>query len=784
MTAPQTGTFGAAAQANRAVPELQGIQYPPLRQNNQEDNNDGQRVTFCKDRWSAQDGLLLAYSRQIEFHCRMLAGQQWDVWSEALERFIDVNMLFSTEERLWKQRPVMDMVKPWFMLTHARLTENPPILGFQPSTADRGDAQLAETFDTVFKTLWNDMHMPEVVDEMIRWVVAAGTGYIKSYPTYDDDKNAQPRVGPATAQVPDPQTGEPQPMDLDQPVPYSAQGDPQFEIQPHPETGEPVAVPTAEPEMEPGSDLEACSLNPLQVRGEWNHKPWHEKAWHMHKDYFTPQVIFERWNVEVIPDITVSGSEQGPGYLERLLFNEGYYGAVQGNRGMIGNGQFGVGTSPADGYTAVYELWEKKSPQNDKQGRLLITTKDKVLYDGPNPFPTMKGASPIRRFEFVGIPGRPSGTTPLESLIPLQQSFNRGWAQELEHRSLMTNPMILVDEGATIDDEQFVATPGMFIKGGMRQGQPLLRAFEMPPLSEDFYNTQDRIRDLFMYIGNISGAEGTPPTADSSGALVDQLRTNSDRYIGPTARALVMEVGRFAEDLLAIIKVVWDTPKMLTYAGEDNVPQSLAVQPELWQGDIHAIPVVESMVPESRSAKQAKIMQLFQAGIFGNPADPATAAKIAPMFNFPNLNRTLKPGGVDAVTASQNLGQLLLGTPAQAIPLFDAYDFGVHITVTNNYIKAPEFKRASPEIQQQIQMHVERLEETAALQMMNQARKAAATQTGVMHATQTHSPPAPPPQLGPSTPGSAQPKTSNPIRGGSGKGLVNNASQQLGSRAA
>lgn len=781
MTAP--ATFGQAAQSLKAGPDLQGIQYPPIRQNNQPDDSDNNRVTFCKDRWAAQDGLLLAYSRQIEFHCRMLAGQQWDVWSEALERFVDVNTLFSTEERLWRQRPVMDMVKPWFMLTHARLTENPPILAFQPATADRGDAQLAETFDTVFKTLWNDVHMPEVTDEMIRWLVAAGTGFIKSYPTYKDTENAQPRVGPAEAQVPDPETGDSQPMELDQPVPYSPQGEPQFELQQHPETGEMMAVPTAEPEMEPGGGLEACSLNPLQVRGEWNHKPWHEKAWHMHKDYFTPQVIFERWGVEVIPDVTVSGSEQGPGYLERLLFNEGYYGAVQGNRGAIGNGQFGVGTSPADGYTAVYELWEKKSPQNDKLGRLLITTKDKVLYDGPNPFPRLKGASPIRRYQFVGIPGRPSGTTPLESLIPLQQSYNRGWAQELEHRSLMTNPMILRDESASLDDEQFVATPGMHIKNGMRNGMPLIAPFAMPPLSKDFYQTQDRIRDLFMYIGNISGAEGTPPTEDSSGALVEQLRANADRYIGPTARGLVMEMSRLAEDWLAIIEVIWDTPKLLTYAGEDNVPQTIAVEPNLWQGDVHAIPDVESMLPESRAAKQGKLMQLYQAGLFGPPADPATAAKLAPMFNFPSLNRALKPGGVDAVTASQNLGQLLLGTPAAQIPLFPAYDFNVHVGVTNQYIKAPEFKRATPEIQQQILAHVERLQETGALMMIQQAQQTAATHTGVMHAVQTHSPPAPPPQA-PAGPGGQAGKSANPIRGGSGKGLVDQASSQLGSRAA
>jgi hypothetical protein len=91
----------------------------------------------------------------------------------------------------------------------------------------------------------------------------------------------------------------------------------------------------------------------------------------------------------------------------------------------------------------VDEYWERPLPVNGMQGRLLIVTDTKVLYDGPNPFPKMKGPSPIRCFQFVGMPGRPAGTTPMEFLVPLQRQMNRGWAQAMEHQALMTNPAIL-----------------------------------------------------------------------------------------------------------------------------------------------------------------------------------------------------------------------------------------------------------------------------------------------------------------------------------------------------
>jgi hypothetical protein len=736
--------------------------YPPLRQQNQPDGHDAARIAYVTERWAAQDGLLVAYSRQVEHHCRMLAGQQWDVWSEALGKFLDINSLFSQEEALWKQRPVVNYLTYWYMLTHARLTENPPILTFQPATADRVDAQLAETYDTVFKTLWNQTHMPEVVDTMMGWVVAAGTGYIKSYPIDDPREEAQPRVGPATAQMPD-EMGEPVEHELDEPVPYDDMGSPQFELQPHPETGDMVAMPTADPTMLRPQTLGTCALNPLQVRGEWNQKPWHEKTWHTHKDYFPPAVVEERWGIALEPDVSVNGSDAGPGYLERLLFNAGHYGSVYGGGvGMVGNAVFGVGAAPTDGYVCVYEQWELPTPQNDMLGRLTVISKDTVLYDGPRPFRKLQAASPINKFQFVGLPGRPAGTTPCEFLVPLQQSINRGWAQALEHGSLMTNPMLLVDSQAGLDEEQFEAVPGVTVWGGLQNGIPMVVPLQMPPLSPDFWRIMEMKRETFFVLGNITGTEGSAPTDDASGELVSQLRANSDRFIGPTARGLVMEMGRLAENWLAILAVIWDQPKLIAYAGEDNVPQTIAVEPYLWSGSVNAVPDVESMLPEGRGEKQAKVMGLWQAGWFGDPADPATQAKVAPMMRFPNLNRASMPGGVDGVTASQNLGQLLLGTPPHEIPLFDAYDFGVHLQVTQQHIKSPEFKRNTPEIQQGILGYAEVLEQRSAIAMIQQAQKAQAVAAAI----------APPQPSTPDGPSDSASHTSPPAEARAGLNLV------------
>lgn len=722
--------------------------YPALRASPQApDSLDNERLALVHGRWSAQDAVRLPYERQVEEHCRLLAGRQWDTWSDTLGRFVDISALMTAEDQAWRQRPVVNYLVYWYMLTHARLTENPPILTFQPATADRADAQLAQTLDTIFKTCWADAHASEAMDRLMSWVVACGSGYLKSYP--DDTKGQEsPRVGPATVMLPHPETGEPMPIDLDEQVPYDKDGTPQFEVQHDPSTNDFHAVPTADVEYEKDGQICLAVLNPIQVRGEWNNKPWHDKTWHIHRDYYTVAEVEGHWNVPVTPDTTTgtpeSTSGSGPGYLERLLFGAGYYGTAErgGTAGLSSDAPgLGSGASTDAGFVRVDEYWEKPNALNNMQGRHLVVTETVVIYDGPNPFPKLIGPSPIRCFQFVGLPGRPAGTTPMEFLVPLQRQMNRYWAQGQEHGALMTNPAILADESAGLDDDQFTMIPGMILHGGMRNGQPMVMPFTPPALSSDFWKLQEQVRDTLMFLGNITGTEGSAPTDDASGELVSQLRANSDRFVGPTARQMVTEIARMADDWTAILSVLWTRPKLILYAGDDNVPQTLAVEPDMWKGNANAIPDVASMLPESRQAKQQRVMAAFTAGVFGNPElDPKAAEIVRSLLQFPDMNRAMQPGGVDAVTANHALGKVLMGTSPDEIQFFEPYKLGQWVQTIGDYICTPEFLNNTPPVQQAVVALYTKAKMGAMQQAVQQSQENAGVQEASLQAAAKVSP--------------------------------------------
>lgn len=719
-----TGRFGPAKQFVNIFRDV-----PPLRQDPfTVDEFDGRRVEWNLRMWRQQDHALRRRDRQIEENIRVLAGQHWTIWNPWLQKFMDVSEWMTDDERRWRQRPVINRVLYWFILTHARLTENPPILTFQPSNADRISADLAEVQDTIFKSKWRELGMPQMIDDLVAWLCPGGRAYLQT--SLDASKGAiremrGDHVVPVMRMDGESESWMPVLDAGGAPVTQLLKGQVGFKRDTGPD-GKAIARPvthltengepfdTELPDKFPEGDIGVDILSPVQVRGEWGPTPWHKKRWHMTRTFHTPEEIYERWGVETVgetPSVSVATSD--PGFLQRMFFGSGYYGAASDKPGSE------WATMPTrESFVEVYTRWEipsafpgteRRAPSpgdpGEPGGRLLITTKQKTLFDGPRPI-DFHYCSGIRKFDFVNVPGRPSGTTPLEMLLPLQRSYNRFYAQIFENATLHANPVGIIDQFSGLGQVEMTNKPGERFVVMRRQGVPAFEYVQPPALGRDVYKAQELLKSDFQDLGHIEGAEGRAPTPDPSGKLVRELRFNSDRFLGPTARRMVEELARMAEDWVEVIRVCWDEEKVINYAGEDTVPRTISVYPEMFtEGAVHVIPDVESMLPQSRDERQQQVMQLYEAMVWGQPGTPAAVQKLLELARFPHIGRTAWPGGVDVTTAQQENGKLVQGVPASEIPIFEWYDDAVHIAVIEQFMKSPYYLRLSPEIQQQFVIH-------------------------------------------------------------------------------
>ena len=693
---------------------------PPLRVSGRDDGEDGARVEWITSLWDRQNWAVLPRDRQIEENVRMLAGQQWLVFSDILGEWLDIADFLTDEEKAWRQRPVLNRLLYWFMLTHARMTENPPILGFEPATGDKMDSELAETLDTLFKTTWREAQMPERLDRFMAWVAVAGEAYLKSRVSLEGGEWRE-WIGPTTVLL-DPEGGSGEPTKFN--VPWAnfnftdGQGNvvppnhPQAQVMPmgHAsmgENGEPQWESTGEPFRERSGKIECDVIAPPSVRGAWGPAPWHEKAWHIHRSLLTPEQVWDKYEVEVQPDTTVGGSESSL-VLQRLLFGSGYFGATTNRPGSWGAFQ---GT---EAYITVDELWHRPTTAVDGMaatkdspgGRLLIRAGNAIVRDGPRPV-RLPWTSPIQRTEFVWLPGRPSGTTPQEALNPLQRTYNRGAAQIMENRNLASNPIQILDEDSGIKEEDITNKPGLILTAPKKPGVRALEYVDPPSMPADVWRTQQLLEEEMTFIGNMGGSSGAAPSSDPSGELVKELRFNTDRFLGATMRRAVLMLGRVAEDWIAFYPTIYDQETVVAYAGEDQLAQTVTVYPELFQqGNVNVFPDIESMLPEGRGERQSRIYRMWQDGAWGPPLTPEARRMFLGEINFPHMSRAARPGGVHRRTAGRENGELLTGKSPDQIPVFRWYDHEVHLQTHYEFMASPEFLRTSRQVQAAFERHV------------------------------------------------------------------------------
>jgi hypothetical protein len=593
------------------------------------------------------------------------------------------------------------------MLTHARMTENPPVVSFQPSTGDRADAILAEVMDTVFKTLWIELDMVEVVDRLMAWLIPGGSAYLRTRV----DLNGGPLqqfTGPAS--IENLYGGGMMQIGA---APYDDQGN--ALVRP---TGPGQYETTGEPHQMHEGKLEVTVHGPLEIRAEWNHLPFNRKRWCIFRQYLTPEKVYDTWGVQLEPD-TRGDEANSAGELQRILFGSGYFGAA-GNKPGVGGFDHGYN----QGLIRVDEFWHmpSKLAGMEENGRLLISTRHRVLSDGPRPV-ELSGAAPIQRFDFTNLPGRPHGTTPQEMLNPIQRTYNRGIAQILEHRNLVTNPITIIDEMSGLEEEQITNKPGLIVKVNRRPSIPPVEYAEPPRLVEDVYKIQGILKEEMDYLGNLEGAEGSPPTRDASGELVKELRFNTDRFLGPTMRRAALTMGRVVEDWMAYLPTIWDEEKIIAYAGEDSVTRTRSVLPEMFdEGKVNVHVDIESMLPEGRGERQTRIYRMYADGLLGMPGSPEARKAYFDLARFPHMGRAMRPGGVHRATAEQENGQMVQGAPAAQIATFEWYDNEVHIWIHEEFMASPEYLELSPQVQAEFYQHwalhktIQQMQQQAALE--------------------------------------------------------------------
>jgi hypothetical protein len=676
-------------------------------------------VQWVKERqWKDWHDAYRPWWRQVEDNVRMLSGRQWDVYINAVGDFVDVSRYFPViEDQQWRENPVFNWVAHYYKLTLSKLTENPPGIGYLPSTPDEIDARLAQVMEPVFKSTWRRMDMPEACFDLYGWVIASARGIAKL--KWDPDLGpAEDYQGPSVISL---LTGDGIFRRELSNAPYLHLGDGDF--MPHvlndlamdngqpmvdPQTGLPVFLPADDgdptglkfgpPSRDRLGDLDTEIVPSVAVIAPHGPLPFHKKPWYTHVYPMHVDEIQQRWGVEIAPDELTFDD-----VLELKLQYGTHYGMPGRGSGALGITRLSE-VSLRD-MALVYEHWHRDMPGHEilSRGRLAIVAGDEVCYDDINPYWVEnvheEVVMPFEAFDLVKYPFRQEGTADLEILSPLNRAINRRMGGAMDAVDFNEQPLLLKKRQAAIDEDINLNAPGTTVEYTDTNGRPPLErmaAGELPKSSIDLATT---LQNWMQMLGSQPlGSEGLPVTTDPSGELQREVRFDTDRAWGGTLRKHGYAWGRYAIKMAGILSACMDSQRIFSLSGEDNGWDFIAVQPEIFRGTVHAFPLPESMVLETRQEKQNRLLQIRTAF----PEIPPEV--FIEMFGYPDLARLTRPGGPAwAMAERENLEIMLGGFP----PVLPEHNHEAHLLNHKRRQQTVEYRNAPPNVQAAMRAHVQ-----------------------------------------------------------------------------
>jgi hypothetical protein len=446
-----------------------------------------QHATWARERWYESTWFLnLAFNQ----------GEQWVAH--------DGRGLYHPRTRKGQVRLTDNRVRPIVRSEVARLSKERPGWAATPDGLGDDAVNSALTATRLLEYAYDHLNFQPRRREAITWSRICGAGFIKTCWDPTRGEGAEVLVYPQEVAVPAP--------------------DPSAEpiMAPHPQAGQAVLHPVTQRVLKPGdlpeieSTLETKTVGggdvSLAVRSPFDIFPdplatsLDDARWIIDEAVRSPEYVKEHYGVEVKPDApTMVG-----------IVESGFHGAaVEGEGDQVG--------------VKVYELWEPRSKGNP-QGRRLVFTQQKVLYEGPNEYKRI----PYTMFPGIIVPGRFWPDAVVTDLRPIQARWNKLLSQFAENLSKFGNPAMLIDALAQV---KYTGVPGEKIKANFGGPVPPVQYLNPPSVPGYAFNFAQIVEGAFQEIaGHSETASGAVPPGSPRPRRSRCCRSRARRSSARTSR--------------------------------------------------------------------------------------------------------------------------------------------------------------------------------------------------------------------------------------------------------
>ena len=278
-------------------------------------------------------------------------------------------------------------------------------------------------------------------------------------------------------------------------------------------------------------------------------------------------------------------------------------------------------------------------------GRLIIVTKDALIFDGELPY--NNGVDYKRGFPFVKQTamvrtGCFFGESVIERLIPLQRAYNAVKNRKYEFMNRISMGVVNVEDGS-IDTDDLVdegLSPGKVIV--YRQGSRPPEMLNAPSIPIDFTYEEERLTREFVTISGTSEVSRNSEIISStmSGVALELLVEQDETRLSVTAESIRSAVKEIGKHVLRIFKQFATSTRIMKSAGNGKLVKLFYFN----SSDVSSDDIIfdtENELTQTPAQKKTSMLEMLKTGLLGDDnglVSLRTKGKILDILGYGSLD--------------------------------------------------------------------------------------------------------------------------------------------------
>lgn len=634
----------------------------------------------------AAENTLQGFHRQWFLNIAMRRGLQYVQTSSTSKAVI---VPAETEDRV---RIVANKMNGIHQTRVAKIIKDLPRLQNVPAGSTEEDKDLARTGTKILDWVWQNERMPLKMEELVSWFCDAGSGFLM--PRWDPNK------GP--------------PITKYQRHEGELTGQENYKVDENgfilDEKGE--RIPDGTIAM---GDVAVDFIPSFDVINDQVSTSVQKSNWIIIQQAMTLEEIKERWpekggQVKAEKDIS-----QRAYYQRRLL-------------SLIGNKtEFFTPESVADEKMATVKFYFEKKSAKFPQGKATVTAGGVLL---ETPEMSFGGAKyPLIKFGDIAVSGSFWDIATTELLIAVQKAYNRTLSQILENANFFGNVKLMAPKGHQMAAEAYDDSGNEIIEFAQGFKPEQLNPASLPGYVVDLLKIYDKnFEDIS---GQHEVSQGRAPAGVKSGAALNALQEQDDTRLAPTKLRLFRGLEELGIMILELYAENQDEQRTFQIVGESvyDIEEVTVSKEDIQSINKNVRVQSENLISAHNEIKKERVVDDYNAGLFGDKDDPKVKKKVLQILEYGNLNEIFEDVNLDASRADKEnkmfmTGEGLIPMPDHGItdpatgqsieiPSLEAYSFEdhfIHIDSHNRFRKSERYRQMTPAQRRSVDFHVEQHE--------------------------------------------------------------------------